>query len=213
MAIYLIDYENVQHHGLQGANTLSDKDQIVVFLGKMTGEPSNDAMRSLFSSKAQVVLNKMKRVGKNYLDFHLATTLGFYIGSSDEKTYFIISKDDDFKEVLDFVVPARPNISIKQQSSIKVTTTKNSVATTKTKTTEPPNAIRNKIKPIITDAISLKSISGAVHRKTYEIFTEAKKAKKDKEHSFNDRLNSEFGDEVGAFLCKRLIAIFKEYVG
>jgi hypothetical protein len=213
MATYLIDYENVQHHGFQGAETLSEKDQIVVFLGKTTGELSKDAMHPLFSSKAQIVLNKMKRVGKNYLDFQLATSLGFYIGSSDEKTFYIISKDADFKKVLDFVNPARPNVTIKQQTAIKEMTPKIvTVVATETKITEPPNAIRNKIKPIITGQISLKHISGAAHRKTYEIFKDAKKAKKDKEHSFKDRLKHEFGDDVGTFLSEQLIGIFKEYL-
>ena len=120
MATYLIDYENVNHGGLAGIESLKEQDRVVLFFGKNTGDLPKETIHLLITSKPEIVFKKMRKIGKNYLDFQLAATLGLLIGNSAESDYFIISGDKDFEKVKDFVEPSRSGVTIKRQTAIVV---------------------------------------------------------------------------------------------
>jgi hypothetical protein len=233
MATYLIDYENVHHSGLDGIKKLTENDYVDIFFGLQNPSIPVDTLEDIIKTPAQIVIKKVKRTADNYLDFQLATYLGHLISSTEETEFFIVSRDRDYEAVQDFWTPRRHNVSIILCESIRASLDDGSVAIpamssdsvtgiskvaakTTAKTTsptqiEPPKEIRNKIKPIITKKISQKRITGAAHRKTYEIFQAAKKATSNKEHSLRDRLKNEFGEEEGTQLFDKLIDIFDEY--
>lgn len=56
----------------------------------------------LMVCKAEVVFEKVCVLTKNGLDFQLATYLGYLVAKEKNASYTIVSKDSDFKVVVDF---------------------------------------------------------------------------------------------------------------
>lgn len=51
---------------------------------------------------SQVKYIKTTKTAKNYLDFQLTTYLGYLVGQTDVKEYYVISKDSGYDSVIDF---------------------------------------------------------------------------------------------------------------
>ena len=102
MATYLIDYENVKSEGIKGIAQLSEEDRVVIFYSHNTDTITFEAMDMIFNSKAQVSKYKILCGGKNALDFQLSTYLGYLIHEAKDSYFYIISKDNGFKHVVDF---------------------------------------------------------------------------------------------------------------
>lgn len=102
MATYLIDYENVKSEGIKGIAQLSEEDTVVIFYSHNADTITFEAMDMIFSSKAQVRKYKILCGGKNALDFQLSTYLGYLIHEAKDSYFYIISKDNGFKHVVDF---------------------------------------------------------------------------------------------------------------
>lgn len=102
MATYLIDYENTGVKGLYGIEKLQEDDLIVVFYGPKTGAvPFDDHVR-ISSAVSHVEYIKTSKTAKNYLDFQLATYLGYLIAHTGVKEYCVVSKDGGYDSVIDF---------------------------------------------------------------------------------------------------------------
>lgn len=102
MATYLIDYENVKSEGIKGIAQLSEEDRVVIFYSHNADTITFEAMDMIFNSKAQVSKYKILCGGKNALDFQLSTYLGYLIHEAKDYYFYIISKDNGFKHVVDF---------------------------------------------------------------------------------------------------------------
>ena len=102
MATYLIDYENVKSEGIKGIAQLSEEDRVVIFYSHNADTITFEAMDMIFNSKAQVSKYKILCGGKNALDFQLSTYLGYLIHEAKDSYFYIISKDNGFKHVVDF---------------------------------------------------------------------------------------------------------------
>lgn len=94
---YLIDYENVRENGLVGAERLTGEDSIFVFYTKNANKISLDAFCGV---SAAIKVLKVP-AGKQSLDMHISSMLGYLAGKSPEKSdYIIVSKDKDFDTVI-----------------------------------------------------------------------------------------------------------------
>lgn len=105
MRIFLVDTENVGWAGLTGANKLDSSDIIYVLIGKGVNSRAvkGDIVVDLLKSKAQYVIEETKHEGKNYLDFQLSLIVGRLIERHEDAEFIIISKDQGYKAVSDYL--------------------------------------------------------------------------------------------------------------
>ena len=102
MNLIFVDYENVSIKGLNGIENLGDDSIVYLFYSENTAHLPMTAVATLNSSKADMryILTK---VGKNALDFTLASVLGFVIKERfQEDTFYIVSKDKGFDVLVDY---------------------------------------------------------------------------------------------------------------
>jgi len=96
---YLVDYENVHELGLCGMDRLAAEDCVYIFHTSVSDKIS---LSSLDNVRAWV---KVIRVppGKESLDRHLGSFLGYLIGRGEEDTrYAIVSRDAGYRPLADF---------------------------------------------------------------------------------------------------------------
>lgn len=118
MSTYFVDYENTSLKGLVGIEKLSRDDTVIIFYGKNTGSISFDEHVRISTSAASIRYMKTERVGKNYLDFQLATYCGYLISTSTDKEFYIVSKDTGYESVIDFWRTMNPSIVLKRLTQI-----------------------------------------------------------------------------------------------
>jgi hypothetical protein len=102
MRVFLIDFENVHSEGMTGVDHLTDADEVVIFYSNNADSVSFDILHKLMFCKSKLSYYKIKRGGKNALDFQLSCYLGYRICKDPEAEFFIISKDNGYDFVLDF---------------------------------------------------------------------------------------------------------------
>ena len=97
---YLVDYENVHETGLNGLNRLPAEDCVYVF-----HTSGNDRISLSLLDDAQAWV-KVIRVspGKQSLDMHLGSFLGYLIGKEEdpETKYAVVSRDTDYHGIAGF---------------------------------------------------------------------------------------------------------------
>ncbi|MDR0818639.1 MAG: hypothetical protein LBN43_03590 [Oscillospiraceae bacterium] len=120
MSIYFIDYENVGAAGLQGINRLKEGDQVIIFHGMNSGSISFDLHLQIFSSAATVEYIRTGKSAKNYLDFQLATYLGYQISASNASEYIIVSRDAGFDSVIDFWNRRGGRLTFRRQGTVGI---------------------------------------------------------------------------------------------
>ena len=102
MNLIFVDYENVSIKGLNGIENLGDDSIVYLFYSENTAHLPMTTVATLNSSKSEMrcILTK---VGKNALDFILASVLGFVIKERfQEDTFYIVSKDKGFDVLVDY---------------------------------------------------------------------------------------------------------------
>lgn len=102
MATYLIDFENVGSDGLSGTEKLNAQDTVIIFYSANSNKLSMEMHRCICASPAKFEYFEISVGGKNALDFQLSTYLGYLITQSDDKEFYIISKDNGFEHVIKF---------------------------------------------------------------------------------------------------------------
>ena len=102
MGIYLVDYENVHNDGVTDIKRLSASDRVVIFYGDSIKSIPFETHVEMMASKAVIEYIETHKVAKNYLDFQLATYLGFLIGKGEKGPVYIISQDTGFDSIVDF---------------------------------------------------------------------------------------------------------------
>ncbi len=98
---YLMDLENVQSEGFKGCEELNSEDIIHIFYT----ENSKKVDLDIVANHGNAHLETIKvAAGKQSLDMHLVSYLGYLIGMDKEKLdeYVVISKDTDFDNVINF---------------------------------------------------------------------------------------------------------------
>ena len=102
MAVYLIDYENVNTDGLNGISRLSAEDTVIIFYSENADRMTFGLHRRLNESKATIDIRKVDVGGSNALDFQLGTYLGYLIALNRDEQYCIVSNDRGYNHVANF---------------------------------------------------------------------------------------------------------------
>lgn len=131
MNLIFVDYENVSIKGLSGIENLGDDSIVYLFYSENTAHLPMTTVATLNSSKADMryILTK---VGKNALDFTLASVLGFVIKERfQEDAFYIVSKDKGFDVLVDYwkgnkvtvkVITSLTQISAKKKTAKNIQT-------------------------------------------------------------------------------------------
>ena len=96
---YLVDYENVHETGLNGMDKLTPEDSVFIF---HTSKNDRISLSRLDNVQAWVRVI-MVPPGKQSLDMHLGSFLGYLIGKENaEMRFAIVSLDSDYRKIAEF---------------------------------------------------------------------------------------------------------------
>ena len=98
MNYYLVDYENVKSHGLDGIVKMTPGDVVSIFYSENADSMSFSLHQKLNETRAHVIYEKVEVGTKNALDFQLVTELGYLIRDMQDQdvSFFIVSKDKGY---------------------------------------------------------------------------------------------------------------------
>lgn len=99
---FLVDFENVLSDGLKGAQYLKADDAVTIFYSQVCEQVQQGAIRQIMDSSCHLDICKLKKQGKNALDFYIATSLGAVFGSDYIGKAAIVSRDQGFTAVRDY---------------------------------------------------------------------------------------------------------------
>ena len=118
MAIFLIDYENVNAAGMEGCELLGPEDEVYLFYSASCARMRKEHMDALIGSRCRFYAHKLEEKGRNALDFYIAVQAGacFAAGRSE---LAIISRDNGFKAVQQFVRQKKSNSHVVLAGTIK----------------------------------------------------------------------------------------------
>ena len=123
MRIFLIDFENVHSEGMAGVDSLTDNDEVVIFYSANADSVSFELLHKLMFCKAKLSYFKIRRGGRNALDFQLSSYLGYLISTRPPSSeFYLISKDNGFDFVMDFWESGCINVTpnIKRFATVKI---------------------------------------------------------------------------------------------
>ena len=106
---YLVDFENVGSDGMAGCEALSASDHIHLFFTDNSRKINLDIVAN--HGGASFDTYKVDK-GKQSLDMHLASYLGFLMGRDSEKesSFVVISKDCDYDGIISYWKDSERNI-------------------------------------------------------------------------------------------------------
>ena len=95
MHYFFVDYENVKNLGLDGIETLSEEDTVIVFYSQNANTITFETHKKICASKANVVFERVNVGLKNALDFQLSSYVGYIIGKTEEydAAYHLVTND------------------------------------------------------------------------------------------------------------------------
>ena len=96
---YLIDLENVNSGGFEGANNLSESDELIVFYSEKADTLKIHIITTLLKTKASIKFYKSKNGIMNAMDFDIVSVLGIVYNT--EREFVIVSKDKGFDVVVE----------------------------------------------------------------------------------------------------------------
>jgi hypothetical protein len=99
---------------------LSEGDNVIVFHGLNSGAISFDLHLQIFASLASFEYIRTQRSAKNYLDFQLATYLGYQVATTNASEFVIVSKDAGFDSVIDFWSKKMGRMTFRRQTTVGV---------------------------------------------------------------------------------------------
>lgn len=114
MNYYLVDYENVTTHGLDGITMLSPEDVVCIFYSENADRITFGLHRRLNEAAAKIIYQEVEVGTKNALDFQLASYLGYIIHENKDKevSYFIVTKDQGFSSLVHYWKKQKIDISL-----------------------------------------------------------------------------------------------------
>ncbi len=99
---FLIDFENVGNEGLRGAQYLLKEDAMTIFFSQACEQIGQGCLRQIMDSFCRLDICKLKKTGKNALDFYIAAKTGEIFGSGYPGKAAIVSRDQGFAAVRDY---------------------------------------------------------------------------------------------------------------
>ena len=99
---FLIDFENVGNEGLRGAQYLLKEDAMIIFFSQACEQIGQRCLRQSMDSFCRLDNCKLKKTGKNALDFYIAAKTGEIFGSGYPGKAAIFSRDQGFAAVRDY---------------------------------------------------------------------------------------------------------------
>lgn len=213
MAVFLVDFENVNSSGLSGINKLSENDSVYIFYTPNASSLSFDAHKQIIDSKAVIKYFCVSSGGKNALDFQLDSFLGYLISSSEDRDFYIVSADNGFQAVKSFWKKTMniSNAEIKLTPSIKSSVSSKAASDPK-EVPDADNSNQNKASEKnaeevenLTEAVRIKGIFSAegISDSNVRSIIQLAKSSSDKQH-FYTSMTKEFGMEEGLKIYKVL---------
>lgn len=99
---FLVDFENVGNEGLRGAEYLQKEDTVIIFFSRACEKVRQGYLYQIMESFCRLDICKLKKTGKNSLDFYIAAKTGEIFGSGYTGKTAIVSKDRGFSAVRDY---------------------------------------------------------------------------------------------------------------
>ena len=99
---FLVDFENVRSDGLRGVDHLEESDYLTIFFSNAAHSCENRYLEDIERSLCHFNTCKLKKAGKNALDFYIASRVGEFYGTGHTERIAIISKDQGYKAVRDY---------------------------------------------------------------------------------------------------------------
>lgn len=114
MNYFLVDYENVKTHGLDGISKLDEGDIVCIFYSDNADTLTFGLHKRLNESKANILYHRVEVGSKNALDFQLASYLGYIIHENLEKPYkyYLVSKDNGFSSLTGYWTKRKTDVSL-----------------------------------------------------------------------------------------------------
>ncbi len=111
---YLIDFENVHDEGLANIDSLSKNDHVHIFYTNNALKINMDILSKGHDKGIDITIIPIP-TGKQSLDMHLVSYLGYLLGNYGKQyAYVIVSKDTDYDNIIKFwQEEGYPNISRK----------------------------------------------------------------------------------------------------
>ena len=202
MGIYLVDYENVHNDGVTDIKKLSASDRVVIFYGDSIKSIPFETHVEMMASKATIEYIETHKVAKNYLDFQLATYLGFLIGKGEKGPVYIISQDTGFDSIVDFW--RGRNIEAFRQPSIASPSTPKDVSSKKGTSAKKklPEAIRKKIRTELKD----EKLPAGKYTSIYKAVEES-----ENKLALNNALVKTFDTSIGSRIYNHIKKIYEDY--
>lgn len=157
MNYYLIDYENVKTHGLDGVSSLTQDDVVCIFYSEHADTLTFGLHRRLNETKATVIYQRVEVGLKNALDFQLSSYLGYIIHENEAKnndvSYFIITKDQCFSSLTGYWNKRKINVTLAADISdctVRDDTTESSNPSVNTPRCK-PDELQNQVRSLISD--------------------------------------------------------------
>lgn len=99
---FMIDLENTRSKGLQGAEYLSPDDQVTIFYSQSCMKVEKGRLQQIIDAGSILDICRLQRVGKNALDFYIASRIGEVFGSGYRGTVAIVSGDKGYEAIRDY---------------------------------------------------------------------------------------------------------------
>ncbi|MCC8050116.1 MAG: PIN domain-containing protein [Clostridiales bacterium] len=99
---FLVDYENVREAGLDGVEHLYDTDAITIFYSAVCEKISKRFMGFILQSGCSFQVVRLKRTGKNALDFYIVSMIGALFGAGFAGKVVVVSKDKGYAAMKDY---------------------------------------------------------------------------------------------------------------
>ena len=102
MIHFMIDFENTRNRGLQGAEYLQPDDSVTIFYSQVCMKIERRRFQQVKESGCNFRLCKLKKTGKNALDFYIASRIGEIYGQGYTGMTAIVSNDTGFQAVKEY---------------------------------------------------------------------------------------------------------------
>lgn len=122
MAVYLVDYENVNATLLTDEEMLKSGDEVVIFYSRQASSISIDTLGKLQGKDIEVSFIKTTVGTSNALDFQLVSYLGYLICKDRKREFHIVSHDNGFQCVCDFWKDKNVQVDLIPQIGSEVST-------------------------------------------------------------------------------------------
>lgn len=100
---FLVDLENVHNAGMSGISYLDEHDTLILFFGETARTLEHRNLEGIAQSGCVLETYRLKNIGKNALDFCIATRVGEILQIAPNENIAIISRDRGYKAVQEYV--------------------------------------------------------------------------------------------------------------